>query len=174
VLARAVGGAAFAKAWRPKPAAAVFTKLYHRRGQVPVGWLTDALQGRLTCDSADAVDRAVDFFTDVMSTQGQAAFAAGRAILPETPSAADLMAFDVSGLLLEESQKPADELTTFCEAALSPEGAWCHHKHLWTAPNGRCMPSWLRRGSGIAGTSRRRWKRSWRICGGHAVGVRCG
>ena len=41
--AKAAGGT-FAKAWRPKDAGAVFTKLYLRRGNAQHGWLSDALQ----------------------------------------------------------------------------------------------------------------------------------
>lgn len=121
LLARA-NGATFAKSWRAKPAASIFTKLYHRRGQVPCGWLTDALQGRITCDSQEGVDKVVEFFTDIVTAQREAAFAAGRPAMGEEPTAEEIMAFDLTGLVHEESQKPVDELKTYCEEAMAAEG----------------------------------------------------
>lgn len=124
VLARVVPGAAFANAWRPKPAASVLTKLYHRRGQTTRGWLTDALQGRITCESRESVDSVAEFFNNVLSTQGQAAYDDERGILSSPPTGAEIMSYDISGLIHDESEKPIDDLATYCEEAMTPEGAY--------------------------------------------------
>lgn len=124
VLARMVPGAAFAKAWRPKPAASVLTKLYHRRGQTTRGWLTDALQGRITCDSQESVNGVAEFFNNVLSQQGQAAYDDDRSILSAPPSGAEVMSYNLSGLKDDETEKAVDELASYCEAAMTPEGMY--------------------------------------------------
>lgn len=122
LLARMVPGATFAKAWRPKPAASILTKLYHRRGQTTGGWLTDALQGRITCDSKESVESVVEFFNTVLGKQTEVAYENGRSVLSSPPSATEIMKYDISGLTDEETEKPVDALATFCEAAMTPEG----------------------------------------------------
>jgi hypothetical protein len=120
-----VPGATFSKAWIPKPAASILTKLYHRRGQTSQGWLTDALQGRITCDTKETVEGVVDFFSYVLQQQSDAADKNNRLVLSSPPTAAEIMNYDISGLYNEdeECEKPVDELTTFCEGVMSPEGA---------------------------------------------------
>lgn len=122
LLARMCPGATFAKAWRPKPAASILTKLYHRRGQTTQGWLTDALQGRITCETKETVDSVVEFFNGVLSKQAEAATEKNRIVLSSPPTGAEIKNYDISGLKDEESEKPLDALATFCEEAMNPEG----------------------------------------------------
>jgi hypothetical protein len=117
-----VPGATFAKAWCPKQAASILTKLYHRRGQTSQGWLTDALQGRITCDTRETVDGVVEFFNDVLSKQRQAAMQNNRTVLSTPPTVAEIMSYDISGLQEEECKKPVDELATFCRDVMTSEG----------------------------------------------------
>lgn len=122
LLARMVPGATFAKAWRPKPAASILTKLYYRRGQTTQGWLSDALQARITCDTKESAESVVEFFSNVLSKQAEAALEDQRSVLSSPPTAADIMNYDISGLLDEDSEKPIDAIATFCEEAMTPEG----------------------------------------------------
>lgn len=115
------GGGTFAKVWRPKAAASVFSKLYFRRGQTQAGWLTDALQGRINCDGADAVQQVAAFFQSIMNVQQKAVEEAGRPGLHETPDGTNILAYDLSALLDSGSSKPVAQVGTFLKAA-SAEG----------------------------------------------------
>lgn len=122
VLARMVPGATFAKAWRPKPSSATYSKLYHHRGQVPKGWLSDAIQGRINCDSKDTVQQVAEFFRRIMDTQAAAADAAERPQLSEEPTGAEIQAYNLEGLIDLETELPVDALATYCQANMTPEG----------------------------------------------------
>lgn len=135
LLARMVPGATFAKAWRPKPTAAIYSKLYHHRGQVPKGWLTDAIQGRINCDSTDTVQQVADFFRGIMDAQAAAADAAERPILSGEPSGAEIQAYNLEGLTDMDTGLPIDDVATYCQGNMTPEGVLAHflricvHKH---------------------------------------------
>jgi hypothetical protein len=116
------GGGTFAKVWRPKTAASVFSKLYFRRGQTQVGWLTDAVQGRINCDSADAVQQVAAYFRSIADVQQKAVKEARRPGLNEMPDGTNILAYDLSTLLDSDSGKPVAKVGTFLKEA-SPEGA---------------------------------------------------
>lgn len=145
VLARMVPGATFAKAWRPKPTAAIYSKLYHHRGQVPNGWLTDAIQGRINCDSTDTVQQVADFFRGIMDAQAAAADAAERPTLSDEPSGDEIQAYDLEGLTDMDTGLPIDALVTHCQGNMTSEGTPASapphpltlHAHKTQDPNSR-------------------------------------
>eukprot|EP00892_Ulva_mutabilis_P003904 jgi/Ulvmu1/1886/UM012_0043.1 len=121
VLARMVPGATFGKAWRPKPTAAIYSKLYHHRGQVPQGWLSDAIQGRINCESMETVQQVAAFFRGILEAQAAAADAAERPPLSEEPTGAEIQAYDLDGLTVLETGLPVDALATHCHGSMTPE-----------------------------------------------------
>lgn len=149
VMARMVPGAAFAKAWRPKPAAAIYSKLYYHRGQVPKGWLTDAIQGRINCDSTETVQQVADFFRGIMEAQAAAADAAERPTLSEEPSGAEIQAYDLEGLTDMDTGLPIDALVTHCQGNMTPEGTpatAAPHAHPVPACRATLSLTWSRSG----------------------------
>ena len=115
-------GATFAKAWKAKSPASICHKLYLNRGQTRCGWLTDSVQGRATCDSAEAVAEAAGFFQNVLETQTAATAAAGRMALDGQLSGERILRYTLAGLQHAETGEPVDALTTYL-SQLSPEGA---------------------------------------------------
>lgn len=120
VLAREAGGT-FAKAWKAKAAPSIFSKLFFKRGQVPRGWLTDAVQGRINCESVEAVQKAAAYFQSILSMQEAAVEAAGRPVLGEEPSGTAILQYDLTGLVDSETEKPVENIASFLTSS-PPEG----------------------------------------------------
>ena len=114
-------GASFSKAWKPKAAGSVCSKLVLRRGATAQGWLSDALQGRITCDSVEAVATVAASFAAILSAQGAVAAAAGRPCLGSEPTGEEIARYDVTGLVDPESGVPLDRVITWLPD-LSDEG----------------------------------------------------
>ena len=121
LLAKEAGGT-FAKAWKPKAAPSIASKLYFRRGQTRRGWLADALQGRINCSTPAAVASAAAFFQAILDKQQATAEAADMQTLGEEPSGREIQAFSVEGLMDADSGERVDLLGTYLPK-LSEEGA---------------------------------------------------
>jgi hypothetical protein len=111
LLAKEVGGV-FAKAWKPKSAASIASKLYCRRGQTVLGWLTDAIQGRVVFETPGDVTRAAAYFKQILQVQAAAVKAAGRPVLNDSPSGDCICRYTTEGLPLHDN-KAIDELATY-------------------------------------------------------------
>lgn len=97
------------------------------------GWLTDALQGRITCASPENVESLTEWFQDVLSTQARTADDNERNTLSANPTGAEIINYDLSGLVDEDTERPIDGLATFCEGVMTPEGK-CSLQLLSTIP----------------------------------------
>jgi hypothetical protein len=119
VLAKSQG-ATFAKVWRAKPAASIFSKLNFRRGQTVRSWLTDGLQGRIICDDLDHVAQVAAFFEDIMHKQADAVKQARGVELSSLPTGDEIAAYDPSKLQTEHG--PAEAVSTYVHD-MAAEGA---------------------------------------------------
>lgn len=90
--------------------------------QVRNGWLADALQGRINCDSLEAVAAVAEFFRVILQTQTAAAVAAERPFLGAAPTGSEIMEYSLQGLLHPQSGLPVDQVATWLPD-LSEEGA---------------------------------------------------
>ena len=97
------------------------------------GWLTDALQGRITCASPENVESLTEWFQDVLSTQARTAYDNERNTLSANPTGAEIINYHLSGLVHEDTERPIDGLATFCEGVMTPEGM-CLLQLLSTVP----------------------------------------
>jgi hypothetical protein len=133
LLAQEAGGA-FAKAWKPKAAASVASKLYFRRGGAARGWLADALQGRVNCSRPAEVAEAAAFFQGILDRQAAAAEAAGLPALGESPTGAEVQAYSVAGLK-DEGGAAIDQIGTYL-SKMTKEGAelWAKGWIGWLQP----------------------------------------
>jgi hypothetical protein len=129
LLAKEVGGA-FAKAWKPKSAASIASKLYCRRGRTVAGWLTDALQGRIICETQEGVKQAAAYFQQVLDSQTAAVKADGRLVLGEIPSGDRIIRYTTDGLLHSHTKKPVDVLAEYL-SEMTDEG----RSHLLLSPS---------------------------------------
>jgi hypothetical protein len=126
LLAKEVGGV-FAKAWKPKAAASIASKLYCRRGQTVVGWLTDAIQGRVVFETPGDVTRAAAYFKQILQVQAAAVKGAGWPVLGDSPSGDCICRYTTEGLPLH-GNKAVDELATYL-TEMADEGD-CMHRLL--------------------------------------------